>query len=420
MDPAAMAGMGADQLGGMTAAAMGGFDGNQMGGLTKDAIGGISADQFSALSGDALGGLKSENLGGLGADVISNMSIADIENLDPTEVKGMAGEDFSKLVTNMNEFSVAPDTVATLLPEGWAIDATGDLTAPPGAGLSFQALPEAAPPAAGEPTVAALPDLSTSLALGAGSGAPSVLTGMGSALTAAGAPGLAFSQTKEGVLNIGSGDSGAPVAAFIPDAANMVQAAADAVPGVSVDALTGGYVIVTPEGYQIPLLPSISNPAEVASLLPDSEVVIGAGGQTSISNLTGTDGTTSSIAGIANPILITDDRPAGAYTDGTGVDAVVTIVYADGSAQTLSPTIQDQDEFEAAAAAIPGVTDLALKLDGSISLSFDDIPINLKPMFDVVKGVPGVEVTPGISNEDGRFFFTSANGDKQEFAVAPS
>jgi len=36
-----------------------------------------------------------------------------------------------------------------------------------------------------------------------------------------------------------------------------------------------------------------------------------------------------------------------------------------------------------------------------------------------VKGVPGAKVTPGISNEGGKFYFTSKNGDKQEFASAP-
>ena len=50
--------------------------------------------------------------------------------------KGMA--DIAKLVTNLNAFSVDTDTVAALLPDGWAIDPTGDLTAPPGAEISFK------------------------------------------------------------------------------------------------------------------------------------------------------------------------------------------------------------------------------------------------------------------------------------------
>jgi len=414
LDTTAMAGLGADQMGGMTAAAIVGLDSDQMGGLTKDALGGISTDQFAALSGDALGGLKSENLGGLGADVISNMSIDDIANLDPAEVKGMS--DIAKLVTNLNAFSVDTATVAALLPDGWTIDSTGDMTAPPGAEINFKELPKAPPPAAGEPAVAAFPDLSSSLSLG-DTEAPSVLDGMDNALAAAGAPGFDFKQNSSGVLNIGDGTGGAPVAAFIPDAANMVQAAADAVPGVSVDPKTGGYIIVTDQGYQIPLKPSISNPAEVASLLgSDTKVSLGSGGEVTIEAPPAADGTVTAVAGIASPLLSTDERAAGTYTDGTGIDAKLTIVYADGSAQTLTPVIKDQVEFEAAAAAIPGVEDLVLKVDGSVTLAFDGAAVTLKPLFDVVKGVPGAKVTPGISNEDGKFYFTSKNGDKQEFA----
>ena len=52
-----------------------------------------------------------------------------------------------------------------------------------------------------------------------------------------------------------------------------------------------------------------------------------------------------------------------------------------------------------------------------VALTYEGVPLTLKPLFDVVKGVPGAAVTPGISNEDGKFFFTSANGDKQEFAA---
>jgi hypothetical protein len=313
---------------------------------------------------------------------------------------------------------VDTDTVAALLPDGWTIDSTGDMTAPPGAEINFKELPKAPPPAAGEPEIAAQPDLSSNLALGAGSGAPSVLDGMDNALSAAGAPGFDFSQNSSGVLEIGDGTGGAPVAAFIADAANMTQAAADAVPGVGVDPLTGGYIIVTDQGYQIPLLPSISDPAAVASLYgEDTKVSLGSSGEVTIEAPPSADGTVTAIAGIASPLLTTDERPAGTYTDGTGVDAVVTIVYPDGSAQTLSPVIKDQTGFEAAATAI-GVTDLNYTVTGDVKLTYEGLDLTLKPLFDVVKGVPGAEVTPGISvDAEGKFFFTSANGDKQEFAA---
>ena len=447
MDATAMSGFKADQVAGLDAAAMGGFkadqfaallptavagfesnqikklsdevfanlDADKMGALTKEALGGISDNQFKALAPEALGGLKSENLGGLGADVFAAMTEADLENLDATEVKDMAGEDFSKLVTNLNGLSVSPDTVADLLPTGWAIDSDGDLTAPPGAGLAFATLEKAAP-VDGEANIAALPDLSKNLSLGGGSGDNSVLGGMDNALAAANVNGLGFSQRADGILNVGA-TGAAPTAAFIPDTTKMVQAPAGADAGITIDDQTGGYVIITDQGYQIPLLPSIANVSEVSNLLPDSKIEVGSGGQTSISNLTGEDGVTpTTVAGIASPILETSEKAAGTYREGTGADATIQIVLADGTAQTLKPAINDQTAFKSAASAL-GVEDLAFKVDGSVSLTLGGANITLKPLFDIEAGAEGTKVTPTIVNEDGRFFVISSNGDKQEFVA---
>ena len=418
MPDAAMAGFESDQIKNISVEAIRNLDSDKMASLTKEALGGISADQFDALDAAALGGLKSENLGGLGADVFSAMSEDDLANLDATEVKEMAGEDFSKLVTNLNEFSVTPDTVADLLPEGWNIDSDGDLTAPPGAGLAFATLEKAAP-TDGEATIAPLPDLSTNLSLGGGSGDNSVLGGMDNALAAANVSGLGFTQRADGILNVGTADGSAPAAAFIPDVTKMVQAPEGSPAGLSVDEKTGGYVVITDQGYQIPLLPSIANPTEVANLLPDSEIEVGAGGQTSISNVPSEDGATSSkIAGIASPILETSEQDAGTYRSGTGADATVKIVYEDGTAQTLKPAINDQTAFESAASAL-GVEDLVFKVDGSVSLTLGGANINLKPLFDIEAGAEGTKVTPSILSEDGRYFVISSNGDRQEFVAGP-
>ena len=417
MDADAMVGFEADQLTMLTAAAFAGFDSEKMSNLDKKALSGISAEQFSELPPLALGGLKSENLGGLTPDVYRTMSEEELASLDPSEVREMKGEDFSKLVTNLNEFSVEQATVAALLPEGWTMDETGDLKAPPGAGLSFASL-EREIPLDGDtaPKVAAQPDLSTDLALGGGSGTNSVLSGMDSALESANVNGLGFTQTSDGILNVG-GDDGPAAAAFITDAAKMVQAPEDALPGISIDEKTGGYVVTTEQGYQIPLKPAVANPTEIAALLPDSELEIGEGGQTSISNLIGEDGEASTVTGIPNPILEQSELAAGTYQSGSGADAEIKIVYADGTAQTLTPAIKDQIGFEQAASLIPGVEDFVQKVDGSITLTFDGSPIVLKPLFDVVEGEEGTKTDPSIIQEGGKFFFYSADGSRQEFVV---
>jgi hypothetical protein len=55
-------------------------------------------------------------------------------------------------------------------------------------------------------------------------------------------------------------------------------------------------------------------------------------------------------------------------------------------------------------------------VDGSITLTFDGTPIRLRPLFDVEVG-EGTETDPKIIQEDGKFFFYSADGSRQEFVL---
>ena len=410
----AVSGFDSSQVKNISVETIAGLNAEQMSNLTKEALSGMTVDQFGALEANALGGLKAENIGGLGAEVISAMSEDVLANLDATEVEKMAGEDFSKLVTNLNKLSVALDQVAELLPEGWEIDADGDLSAPPGAGLSFTELKKTAS-VEGEAAIVALPDFSKNLSLGGGTGDDNVLEGLDKGLEAANVTGVGFTQRIDGVLNIGAAGE-APIAAFIPDTSKMVQAAVGTKVGVTLDEKTGGYVVTTSQGYQIPLLPSLANPTEVSNLLPSSTIVIGSGGQTSISNIEDQNGVPVTIAGIANPILETSDLAAGVYRYGSGAGATIQIVFEDGTAQTLKPVINDQVAFESAARAL-GVEDIVFKVDGSVLVSLGGVNINLMPLFEIEEGAEGTKVTPEIKIEDGRYFVISSDGDKQEFVA---
>jgi len=216
-------------------------------------------------------------------------------------------------------------------------------------------------------------------------------------------------------LKIGDGTGGPATAAFIPDPANTKQAPADSTPGVTVDSETGGFIMITAEGYQIPLKPGISDPDQLASLI-DGEVEIGAGGQTSIETKNA-DGTVSAVAGIPDPVLTTDSRPPGTYTDGD----VVTIVYKGGSAQKLKPAIKDQVALKDAAAAIPGVDNVTFRDDGLVTGTVDGAKFKLKPSLKIEKALPGATIVPGFSVDPitGDTFFTSKNGDKQKFVSVP-
>ena len=66
--------------------------------------------------------------------MVKNFDDTTIAKLDPNEVKSLAGDDFSKLMTNVDPTKVTADAVDDLLPTGWELDkTTGDLKAPPGA-----------------------------------------------------------------------------------------------------------------------------------------------------------------------------------------------------------------------------------------------------------------------------------------------
>jgi hypothetical protein len=416
LDAAAMRGIKAEQIENLSAASFAGLDSEKMGNLDKKALESVSVEQFAALDDSALTGLKSENLGGLSPEVFGSMSEEELASLNPEEVQKMEGQDFAKLVTNLNEFSVETETVANLLPEGWTLEDDGDLKAPPGAGLSFASLESSSTEGESAPKVAAQPDLSTDLSIGGGSGATSVLDGMDAALESANVGELGFAQSPDGILNVG-GAEGPPVAAFITDTANMVQAAEDAQPGISVDEDTGGYVVITEQGYQIPLKPAVADPVEIAELLPDSELEIGEAGQTSITNFVNEEGAVSNITGIPNSILEETDLSAGTYTSGTGADAEIKIVYEDGTAQTLKPAIKDQEGFNTAASSIPGVENVVPKVDGSIKLTFEGQDIVLRPLFEIVQGEPGATTEPKIDQEGDRYFLYSSDGSKQEFVI---
>ncbi|MDP7403700.1 MAG: hypothetical protein QF916_09945, partial [Gammaproteobacteria bacterium] len=363
---------------------------------------------------NALSGLDKDNLGGLDASVMGSMTNETIAKLNPEEVKGMAGDDFSKLATNVDVAKVSNDALGELLPPGWQMDSsTGDLKAPPGAKIGFKEL--TTEPTNANTTLPPLPDLSKDLAIGGGSGDTSVIEGLNNALDAADAGSFEFEQRADGILNVKAEGSDGAAAAFIPDTANMVQAPEGAQPGISVDE-RGAYVLTTDKGYQIPLMPAIADPDSVQDVLPpDSKIEIGSGGQTTISDLG--DGRDKPIVGVPSPLTGTSDKDPGAYATGSGADEKIEIVNQDGTTQVLTPAFKDQEEIESAIKALSDDGEAKLNTDGSVELVYGGQKITLKPHFDVESVNIGIDASAGISQEDGKFFFTDSSGNKQELSV---
>jgi hypothetical protein len=424
LDPLAMKGFAQDQMAALDANAVAGLKQDQVANLTKDAVGGLGADAFAQLPDDALKGLSKDNLGGLDTGVVNTFDDATIAKLDPASVKSLAGDDFSKLMTNVDPTKVTAAAVADLLPTGWDLDATtGKLTPPPGAKLQLKAIDKVASTNINDTDLPPLPDLSKDLALGGGAdtGGGGVLAGLDSALDAAvGAGAFKFEQRTDGILNLktpGAADGDAPAAAFIPDTSKMTQAPAGTPAGVS-QLASGAFVVTTPDGMSIPLNPALANPDAVKDLLPaDSKITIGASGAASISDLG--DGDSTPITGIPSPILVESDKAAGTYRSGTGPDAKIEIVDASGKAQVLTPAFKGKEELETALDGF-GATNVQAKTDGSIDLSFGGADITLKPYFQVEKDKlkpDGSKFPNGVSIVGDKFYMTTKDGTQELAAV---
>ena len=412
LDPVAVAGLSADQVKVIDTVAIGGFNKEQISKLSQSAISGLTSDQFDKIAPAVLSGLTKDNLGGLGSKVIGNITPEVLSNLNIDAVKGMATEEFSKFITNLDSTKITTDNVDGLLPSGWTLEASGQLKAPPGAKLAFKTLEKVTN--INNTSLPTLPDLSKSFSLGGG-GSDSVLDGLDKAIDSNNI-GYKFYQRSDGILNLRAIDASldlTPAAAFLPDTSEMKQAPKNSVPGIGVDS-RGAYVLITDKGYSIPLLPALINPDAVKNLLPaTSEIEIGSGGQTTISDLG--DGRGNAVAGVPNPLVSTSSKSAGIYSIGSGAKEKIEIVQADGSLQVISPAFKDQDGLITALYAIPEIAGVEINTDGTVDLIYNGSSLILKPHFDVEIKKDGGKYLAGITQDNGKFYFTNAKGERQQF-----
>lgn len=412
MTPESFRGFVESQIGSIPEGACPFMSGEQTHEMTPDAVGGFTPGQFEVLTPEAKAGFDRDNIGGLSQDVVQKMDSADLTSLNSTEIQNMPDKDFSHLATNFQDPSITASEVAPLLPSGWEVDSiTDELTPPAGASLSLRSLDQNTLDDGS--TVPQLPDLSRSLSVGAKVEDDNLLKGMDAALVAAGADGVGFRQSADGILTaVNVTNDSTPLGAFMPDNNNITQAADGFSTGLVTDD-RGAFVLTTDKGQQIPLLPAPRNPDEIVSLLPNSTVSIGEGGETTITKPEGVS--SNPISGKFNPILETSDKSPGLYRSGSGADEEIVLVYQDGSAQKMKPAMQSESEFDTAARAIPGVESTKFNTDGSIGLRFDGSDITLKPAFDIEPGSAGGKATPELIKDGDRFFFTNSSGDRQEF-----
>ena len=259
-----------------------------------------------------------------------------------------------------------------------------------------------------------MPDLTKGLAVGGDNSGGSVIEGMKKALDNAGLTGFDMSQDK-GVLNIsGTGSRSGTKLAFIPDGSEIQQAPAGTPSGLSRDA-EGKYVLTTPDGVQVPVIPALTSPEKVQKVSPGAKVEVGSEGGTKI-----TQSGKTPVVGIPDPVLKPSTQAPGIYRQGTGASEQMTVVYDDGTSQTLKPTIQDPNEFREATKAFPQIKEVIIGADGIIKINYNGQTLQLRPDFDVEpatgSGSSTTAGTPKITPVNTTTYrFTNSKGESQEF-----
>ncbi len=376
--------------------------------LTPSVFAGFTPEQVAQLTGSQWATLGHQQLESLSPSAIQSMGSEAVKQLNAAEFQAMSPEDISKMMVNFTPGLVSAKEVAGLLPEGWVIDDTsGRLSPPPGATVSLRTLEIEVPETLRLPP---LPNLDTGLALGGNAAGGTVLTGLTRALASAVGDDFRFEQ-EDGILTVRSGPGAEIAAAFIPDSKAMKQAQPGSPPGVSLDD-SGKYVLTTPDGLQVPVIPSLQNPESLLNAVAGMAIRIEEAGDTRI-DIPGQN----PLMGIPDPFVQSSALPAGIHRSGEGPDQQVTVVFPDGRAQKLNPMIQDRENFVSTVSAIPQISGVQIQMDGTILVDYQGQTLRLRPAFDISPGSgsggqAGITLTGPDTAE-----FINAKGDRQVFYI---
>lgn len=399
--------------------AMNGFTPEQFEHFERDALAGISEDQFRELPPEVLANVDPEKMGGFKPDVFHEFRPEHFQHFNSDQTQQADPRDVFRMIANSDPEHIKPEHVRHLLPPGWEMDDGGHVELPEGERFALPPIPK---PSDLPPTVVLpdeIPDLDKGLGLG-GSGEP-LIDGLNEAMARANLPQFAIRQDDNGIMQIrGSAEFDGIDLAFMPDVDNMKQGGEGAVPGVSQDE-RGLFVLTTPDGQTIPIRPVPKDIGAIKNLLPGDggEVKLGKDGDVFV-NIPKHDGQPPRCdVGIFDPVI----RPApeglqpGIHfpDDPSGLEPA-TIVYEDGTSQTMNPTVPSPEDFIEEARKFAGVDNTQYNGDGTIGLTFQGQPIILQPTFNIeMEPLPDniEKVEPSITvGEGGIVVYRYQQGDQ--------
>jgi len=408
----------------------------QLAEVEKESLEGLTTEQFEQMPVEALNGLTSDNMGGLPTEVIAEFIPEHLDALDVKAFKAMPSKDVSKLFTHFNAKKITPSRVAKFVPSDWHLDLkTGALTAPVGEKLTLQSFSSTSLSTKNEGANVALPpipNLNAGFGIG-GAGSPLIKETQRSLATEESLADFVLSQDEKGTLLVkGTGDSKDVQYAFIPDADNVIQVNTDKIPiGLSTGA-DDFNTITTPEGLQYRVIPTPKDPIALSETLGGSDVAIGKRGDVMVklsAKNTQCDGAQRMLM-IFDPFVEPapesicfksdngettcdfDNAPEHIKRPGlhfptdnkrsarAGEQAKV--VYLDGTAQTVRPTVLSPDIFIQEGMKFEGVEGMLFKADGRFYAFYQGDSLWVRPNCNVkTKTVEedGV-ISPSITRND--------------------
>jgi len=384
----------------------------QVGQLSTEAVDALKPEQVNKMPANAMVGLTAKQVGSLPPVVLQKLPADHFKHIDVKVILSLDGKDLSKMLVNLDATQIKPADVKDRLPKGWKIDDKGHIKAPAGTTLSLPskpALPTDNTVKVDAPTD--VPDLNKTFSLGGQTdGSGTVLDGLNTCLKTAGYPNFKMKQEDSGTLKVeGTGDAQGTELTFTPESDSMKQVAEDVPTGLTQDE-TGHFVLTTPDKQQVTVIPTPKDTKQVAESL-------GAAGSLKMDKrgvvtleIRQNDQSPKQVRPVVFDPMITKapaGKKAGMYVEGN----VGEIVYADGTAQKMMPTVPVPDKFVAKAQKIPGVEKIQHNADGTFTVMYKGMKLKLMPMQFDAQTTPvaeGQTVEPDIAVQaDGTVKYTT-------------
>jgi hypothetical protein len=360
----------------------------------------VSPEQFAQIPVKALSGLTAQNMGTISSAVIQSLDAPRVAVLRVAEFKQMPGDGVAKFLTNLDTTAITLQDAQKLLPQGWKMDALGNLTAPPGSQVAFKAINPSLPAGI---TLPNMPDLNSSFALH-GTGTQPLLP----QLNAGADSHFSFTQQPEGIVSsVVAGSIGNPKQekyAFMIDPKNLFILDAAALRGLQINE-QGQYVIVTKDGKQIPITPMTQNPKGLQTVLGENATVdIRPTGEVLLKHKPikrSRDGEEVYSIGMFDPFIepapediCTPDgicnwdqadasmQPGLRSAKNLRAKAAAKIIYPDGTSQQLYPAVLSPDVLVEEGKKFAGVEKIIFRMDGTFAVTYQGTKILLIPEFD--------------------------------------